>query len=98
MRAALACVLALALAAPSAAAAEKQTPERAYAEALRIAGEQPALGAELLAEFMRKYARHPRCPEPTGRRGHQQHAPCHGVTRSRSPWREPPPPSDGRPR
>ena len=59
MRAALACVLALALAAPSAAAEEKQTPERAYAEALRIAGEQPELGAELLAEFMRKHARHP---------------------------------------
>ncbi len=60
MRGAIRAVLtALALAAPAWAADEKPTPELVYAEALRIASENPALGAERLAEFMRKNARHP---------------------------------------
>lgn len=59
MRIGLAALIALALAVPSAAAEEKQTPERTYAEALRIAGEDASLGAELLGEFVRKYPRHP---------------------------------------
>ena len=49
----------LALAAPSRAADDEPTPERAYAEALRIAGEDPHDGAERLAEFLRKHKRHP---------------------------------------
>jgi len=56
----LCAVLALfALAAPALAADEKPTPERSYAEAIRAASEDPALGAEHLAEFMRKNPRHP---------------------------------------
>jgi ABC-type branched-subunit amino acid transport system substrate-binding protein len=58
MRAACAAVAALALAL-AAAAEEKLPPERAYAEALRIAGDDPAVGAELLTEFVRKNKRHP---------------------------------------
>ncbi len=53
-----AALVAFVLAAQSLAAEEKPTAEHLYAEALRIAGEQPALGAEKLTEFMRKHARH----------------------------------------
>jgi ABC-type branched-subunit amino acid transport system substrate-binding protein len=49
----------LALASPALAADEKPTPERSYAEALRIAGEDPERGAGLLADFVRAHPRHP---------------------------------------
>jgi len=52
-------LIAIVLAAPSLAADDEPTPERAYAEALRIAGEDLDDGAERLAEFLRKHKRHP---------------------------------------
>ena len=55
----LAVLIALALAAPSFAADDAVPPERAYAEALRIAAEDPADGAERLAKFLREHKRHP---------------------------------------
>ena len=54
-----AAVVACALSGLAAAANEKLPPERVYAEAVRLASEDPALGADKLAEFMRKNARHP---------------------------------------
>jgi ABC-type branched-subunit amino acid transport system substrate-binding protein len=58
-RALRAALTALALVASVSGADEKPTPERSYAEALRVASEDPQRGAEQLAEFMRKNPRHP---------------------------------------
>jgi ABC-type branched-subunit amino acid transport system substrate-binding protein len=59
MRARRAACLALALAAAARGADERLPPERVYAEALRVASEDPARGAQQLAEFVRQNPRHP---------------------------------------
>ncbi|MBM4382917.1 MAG: penicillin-binding protein activator [Deltaproteobacteria bacterium] len=59
MRALLAAAVVTALACAASAQDEKPTPERAYAEALRIASEDPDDGAEQLAAFVKQHARHP---------------------------------------
>jgi ABC-type branched-subunit amino acid transport system substrate-binding protein len=60
MRARFAVALAFALLAPlGARAEEKLAPERAYAEALRVASEDPDAGVDLLAAFLKQHPKHP---------------------------------------
>jgi ABC-type branched-subunit amino acid transport system substrate-binding protein len=60
MRRRLAVALACALWASAGVGAEDApSPERAYAEALRIAAEDPAAGSELLAAFLKQHSKHP---------------------------------------
>jgi ABC-type branched-subunit amino acid transport system substrate-binding protein len=59
MRALLAAAVVAAVACAAAAQDQKPTPERAYAEALRIASEDADAGAKRLAAFLKQHARHP---------------------------------------